>query len=564
MSSGAQASDKKGILPPQVAAVWARVRGLVVGLTRPARVLIGSTLAVALLLGAWVLFRSMNEPYATLFSQLDREDAGALVTKLKELKVPYKLSSDEATIEVPEARVHELRLELAQAGLPRGGGVGFESFDKMRLGATEFEQRVLYRRALEGELARTIGSISAVQAARVHLVLPEKSVFVSRSEPAQASVVIKLRAGRVLSPGEIAGIVRLSASAVPGLGPERVTLVTTEGAMLHGARAGNGPASADGTNGGLADEGGTPTTRTIESGLEERARAMLERVLGPGHVDVRVSADLDSSRVEHSEDRYDPAKTALRSETASKEMAGGDGITAAGVPGAESNTPGGDATATTTAGSSKVVRESHTRNFEVDHVSEKRITTSGVLKRLTVAVVLDGVRPPGGGAPVLRSKEELVKVAALVKAAVGVDEKRGDVVTVESVPFDDGEPALASLEAPKPIAWAAVATNAKKYWKFLAAGAVLLVLLFAVRARRAKTVASVVETPTPLLEAEAVPNALPSGLTSPTPKELPEPTDYRVPAHDRAAADPATAALVLRFWLGTAEVGEGAGALKKA
>jgi flagellar M-ring protein FliF len=528
-------------------------------------VLIGSTLAVALLLGAWVLFRSMNEPYATLFSQLDREDAGALVTKLKELKVPYKLSSDEATIEVPEARVHELRLELAQSGLPRGGGVGFESFDKMRLGATEFEQRVLYRRALEGELARTIGSISAVQAARVHLVLPEKSVFVSRNEPAQASVVIKLRAGRVLSPGEIAGIVRLSASAVPGLGPERVTLVTTEGAMLHGARAGNGSgASGAGNDGTLADEGATPTTRTIESGLEDRARAMLERVLGPGHVDVRVSADLDSSRVERSEDRYDPVKTALRSETASKEMAGGDGITAAGVPGAESNTPGGDATATTTAGSSKVVRESHTRNFEVDHVSEKRITTSGVLKRLTVAVVLDGVRPPGGGAPVLRSKDELAKVAALVKAAVGVDEKRGDVVTVESVPFDDGETALASVEAPKPIAWATVATGAKKYWKFIGAGVVLLILVFAVRARRAKNVATIVETQAPLLEAEAVLTALPSGLTTPSPKELPEPTDFRVPAHDRAAADPATAALVLRFWLGTAEVGEGAGAMKKA
>ena len=132
-----------------------------------------------------------SDLWGVLFSQLERDDAAALVAKLRELKVPYRLRDEGAAIDVPEARVHELRLELASAGLPRGGGVGFESFDRMRLGATEFEQRVLYRRSMEGELARSISSLTAVQSARVHLVMPERSVFVSRNDPASASVVVR-------------------------------------------------------------------------------------------------------------------------------------------------------------------------------------------------------------------------------------------------------------------------------------------------------------------------------------------------------------------------------------
>lgn len=566
MSSGAPASDKKGLLPPQVAAAYARVRGVVTGLSRPARVLIGSTLGVALILGAWLVFRSVNEPYATLFTQLDREDAGALVAKLKELKVPYRLSGDGTIVEVPEAKVHELRLELAQAGLPRGGGVGFESFDKMRLGATEFEQRVLYRRALEGELARTIGSIAAVQSARVHLVLPEKSVFVSRSEPASASVVVKLRGGRLLSPGEISGVVRLVASAVPGLGPDRVTLVTTEGTLLHGVNGGaQGAQGADGALG--ADPTASSAARSMESNLEARAREMLERVMGPSHVDVRVTAEMDLARVERQEDLYNPSKTSLRSETASKEMqTGGEGITAAGVPGAESNVPGGDPTATAASATpaGKVVKESHTRNFEVDHVQEKRVTTGGVLRRLTVAVVVDGVRPQGGGAAVVRSKEELAKIASLVKAAVGVDEKRGDLVTVESVPFDEVEPAAAATATPKGIAWAPLAEKAKKYWKFLAAAAAVLVLLVAFKVRRAKTRAQIAAAELAAAEAAKAPvliatsesdkGELPAGPDAP--KALEAPRDWRAEAHERAEIDPATAALVLRSWLGSAEAAE--------
>ena len=180
--------------------------------------------------------KSANPPYAILFSGLEQEDASAVIAKLKEMKVPYRATGNGGTIEVPEAQATELRLDMAGSGLPRGGAVGFESFDKMRLGATEFEQRILYRRALEGELSRTIGSITAVQSARVHLVLPEKSVFVSRNEPASASVIVKLRGGRSLGGGEINSIVHLVSSSVAGLAPDHVAVVSTEGVVLHKPR----------------------------------------------------------------------------------------------------------------------------------------------------------------------------------------------------------------------------------------------------------------------------------------------------------------------------------------
>ncbi|HEX7664938.1 MAG TPA: flagellar basal-body MS-ring/collar protein FliF, partial [Polyangiaceae bacterium] len=204
-------------MPPPVAAVIDRTKAIFMGLSKGARVLIVSTLTLAAIFTGYLAFHATNVEYAMLYSNLDSDDAASVVTKLKEMKVPYKLEANGTQIDVPEKQALDLRLELASAGLPRGGGVGFESFDKMRLGATEFEQRVLYRRALEGELSRTIDTIGAVQSSRVHLVMPEKSVFVSRQEPASASIVVKLKPGKTLGPSEVAGVVHLAASAVPGL-----------------------------------------------------------------------------------------------------------------------------------------------------------------------------------------------------------------------------------------------------------------------------------------------------------------------------------------------------------
>jgi flagellar M-ring protein FliF len=549
-----------------VTQVIARGRALVARLSRPARILVATTLGFAALSVGYLAYHQSHETYAVLFSQLDQEDAAAIVAKLKEQKTPYLIEAGGSTIEVPESKVGEARLDLASAGMPRGGGVGFESFDKMRLGATEFEQHVLYRRALEGELARTISTLSAVQSARVHLVLPEKSVFVSRSDPASASIVLKLRSGRSLGASEVSGIVHLVAASVPALTSDHVALVTTDGEMLKKPRSGDGAAGASN------DEEQGVVQRTLESQLEDRARAMLEKVVGVGHVDVRVTAEIDSASSEHTEDHYDPAKTALRSEETSMERSGpGLDDSVAGVPGAESNLPGGAAlplaaaalaaTKTGDAGVPKALpiatvakaveptRESHTRNFEVDHVSDKRIMRPGTLKRMTAAVVLDGVTRTVDGTRVLvpRDKQELDRLSALVRSALGANDARGDVVTVDSVPFEDAVPSA----DPTPPTPPSAITSLKPLRPYLPAAAAASLLLLAagvstlfVRRRRRRAAARIAALTLPSVsQIQIEPTTTPEAL--------------RAAALERAAKDPATAALVVRFWLGTRDSMEG-------
>ena len=533
MSSGASTSDPLAKTLAYAKGAFDKVRAKLGAMTKPARVMLLSTVAAAIVLTAYFGYRSTETSWGTLFSNLDRDDASAVVAKLKEMKVPYRLEGEGGTIEVPQQRVRELRLELAGGGLPRGGGIGFESFDKMRLGATEFEQRVLYRRSLEGELSRTIDTIASVQSSRVHLVLPERSVFVGRAEPASASIVLKLRPGRVLGASEVAGVVHLVSSSVGALTPERVAVVTTEGTVLHKPRR-EGEAAGD--------DDQTTSSRSLESTLEDRTRSMLEKVLGPGHVDVRVSADLDRSRVERVEDRYDPRQTALRSEQSSVERSGAD-KSATGVPGAESNLPDGSGKADGGAPHDGALRESHTRNFEVDHVVEKRLVTGGSIRRLTVAVVVDGHGKDGA-----RPKEEVERLAGLVRSAVGADERRGDIVTVESVPFLEPEPPPVEVPLLSPIP-----AKFRRYVPLAgAAVAVVAVLVLGIAIRRAVKRARVRAAEAAKASAAAAKAMVlaRSIEAEPVHVEAIDPEELRARAHDRAADDPATAALVLRFWLG--------------
>ncbi len=553
-------------VPAQALAYLTIARRWFSTLSRPARTMFVVTSTLAVLFGSLVAFERANEPYAALFSQLDTEDASAIVAKLKELKVPFRIEADGSTVEVPESKLRELRLELAGGGLPHGGGVGFESFDKMRLGATDFEQRVLYRRALEGELTRTIATIGAVQSSRVHLVLPEKSVFVTRSEPASASIVLRLHPGRSLGSSEVASIVHLVAAAVPALEPDHISVVTTDGITLHRPHK---------TTGGEEELGGEDdvhaVARSYESAVEDRVRAMLEKVVGPGHADVRVTAEIDSARVERLEEHFDPAKSVLRSEEQSIEHAEGTSPeqSLAGVPGAESNLPGGSAkgasappkpaasaAASASASASAAaatppppaavasgsVRESHTRNFEIDHVSEKRISNGGSLHRLTVAVVLDGSKDAKGGAP--RTPEDLAKLATLVRSAAGASDARGDIVTVESMPFAESiDVALdATAAAPAPMTRIQMA----KRWGPYAAGAVVVLLVLGVALKRGRSAASAAATGSALTSGAPVPNVIEAAI-----RPALDSGDLRTRAHARASQDPATAALVLRFWLGT-------------
>ncbi|MFO0611647.1 MAG: flagellar basal-body MS-ring/collar protein FliF [Polyangiaceae bacterium] len=521
----------------------ARALGRLRALSKPVKILIGTTAVVVALVLGWFAWRSSNENYAVLFSDLSEEDAASVVAKLKELKVPYRVA-DGGRVSVPEARVHELRLEIAGAGLRRGGSVGFETFDKPRLGATEFEQKVLYRRALEGELVRTISSISSVASARVHIVSPEKSVLLSRREPGSASVVVKLAPGRQLDPPEVAAIVNLVAAAVPGLSPDHVALATTEGVLLKKPRA----EGAEGED--LAADDSASETRALESALEARAREILERVVGPGHADVRVSAELDFSKVERTEDHYQPDKRALRSEELSVEkQADTLGDRVAGVPGAESNLPTEDDGGDGEADPEKlraVVRHQHTRNFEVDHVAEKTSSHVGRVRRLSVAVLVDGVMGEDGVTMTERDPREIERLTSLVRGAVGIDDSRADVLTVESIPF-----ALAAAEAGEPQVAAAPAEAApreawKKWAPYAGGGALLVLLIVIVAARRRRR----------RREEIAEAHALAAAATPPVQIEANEVIaieDKREMARRKAEEDPATAALVIRHWLGGAD-----------
>ncbi len=537
-------SDDRTAKSP-MAAVAARAQaalGAFKNLGRPAKILIVTTLVAIVGLAAWLGQRATSVTYAPLYASLPSEEASTVAAKLKELKVPYRVVEG-GRVEVPEERVPELRLEMAGAGLPRGGAVGFEMFDKSRLGATEFEQKLLYRRALEGEIVRTVGTMASVENVRVHLVMPERSVFATRREPGSASVVVKIRPGHDLGPPEVAAIVHLVASAVPGLLAGQVAVATTDGKLLRKPRSDD-----DASGGGSGDDDDAGEVKAMETSLESRARAILERVVGPGHADVKVNVQMDFARIERQTDTFEPATRALRSEELTVEKAATADSDVAGVPGAESNLPGEEpATDVPAEEGAGVVRHQHTRNFEVSRVSEKRISRSGRVQRIAVAVLLDGV-PGDDGAVVPRDPEQIEQLAALVRTAVGASDERQDLVTVESMPFAIG---VVEEEAPAPVAppspLDALPQGVRRVLPFAAGGVLLLVVLGAVlivrrrrKARAAKADALALRASTEL-EAPLGADGLPSA---------------REEALRIAAEDPATAALIMREWLGAAAPAE--------
>ncbi len=291
-------------------------------------ILLAVVIASLVLFFAWI----QRADYQVLYSHLSEEDAGLIIQKLREQKVPYTIST--GAIMVPSDKVYDVRLQLAGQGLPQGGGVGFELFDKTSFTMTDFVQKLNYRRALQGELARTIRSLSEVEQCRVHLAVPEKSLFINDDQRPKGSVLVRLKQGRSLSQGQVQGIVHLVSSSVEGLDPKDVAVVDSRGDMLTSA--------AEGSIG--ITSGQREYQRTIEKDLENRIVGILEPVVGKGKIRAKVSADIDFTKVEKTEERYDPDSQVARSEqkVMEKSMNGNRG----GVPGVSSNLPGKPATQT--------------------------------------------------------------------------------------------------------------------------------------------------------------------------------------------------------------------------
>jgi len=257
-----------------------------------------------------------NRPdYRVLYSNLSEGDAAAVVSKLKEMKIPYRLEGAGHSILIPAGQVYETRLQLATSGLPQGGGIGFEIFDRTNIGMTDFVQHLNYQRALQGELSRTINQFSEVETSRVHLSLPRKSLFVEDQKEARASVILKLKQGRSLGRSQVQGIVHLVASSAEGLNPTNITVVDTQGHLL----------SEPGDSDPMARLGQSQWEfkTNLEKTLEKRVQTMLEKAVGENRVIVRVSADLDFKQIEETEETFDPETPAVRSEQRSEEKTKG-------------------------------------------------------------------------------------------------------------------------------------------------------------------------------------------------------------------------------------------------
>ncbi|MBI3090216.1 MAG: flagellar M-ring protein FliF [Candidatus Tectomicrobia bacterium] len=467
----------------------------------------------ALTLGGFVaLFLWSSQPHLRImYRGLDAEDAAAIVEQLRTMKVPYQIADNGATILAPAERLSELRLQLASAGYPRGGGVGFELFDKMSFGATEFVQKLNYRRALQGELARTIGQLESVERARVHIVVPEPSLFVRDAAEARASVILQLRRGQTLQKRQVAGIVHLVASSVEGLKPEKVTVVNQQGQILAGGETGD--MSGERLSGAQLD-----LQADLERKLERRIETMLGGVMGAGKVLARVAVELNAKRVERTEENYDPDQVVLRSEQRTTEESNGGRAPASGVPGVDSNVPDarGAGAVASRGGDRGFSRQNETLNYEVGRVVQRVIEAPGEIKRLSVAVLIDGreagdgKKGAGEGGPasfVPRSPEELKKFEEIIKRSVGFNEQRGDQISLVNVPF---RPAPAdAVEAPQ-AAPEGLPQQLSPYLNYgLTAVVVLLLFLFVLRpllawlTRTGEEIAFIQQLPKSLRELEA-------------------------------------------------------------
>ncbi|HIJ78906.1 MAG: flagellar basal-body MS-ring/collar protein FliF [Desulfobulbaceae bacterium] len=376
---------------------------------------------------------STETDYKVLFSGLSQEDAAEVVAKLSDQRSPYKLSENGNAILVPAGQVYEIRLALAGEGLPRGGGVGFEIFNETSLGTTDYVQRLNYQRALQGELARTIRNFQQVVEARVHLATPKESVFIEDEKPPTASVSVKLRGREKLNDSQVQSIVNLVASAVPGLTTENITLVDTSGRLLY---------RKHGDEDGMLSGSQLEYQQKVEQSMRRKVETMLEEVVGVDRVRARVTAEVDFSKTDLTEENFDPETQVVRSEQLLTEEDQSNSANPQGIPGVKGELATFAEADGQGANGKSYKRNNVTRNYEISRQTKKVQESGGVVKRLSVAVMVDGTYKKSvdkDGVKSLeyqaRSPEEMRYFDKLVKNAIGFDPERGDQVEVAALPF---------------------------------------------------------------------------------------------------------------------------------
>jgi len=426
--------------------------------------------------------------FRPLYQDLSQEDAASVLAKVRESGTEFRLSENGSTVLVPSSRVAELRLQLAAAGVPKNGRIGFELFDKTNFGTSDFAEQVNYHRALEGELERSVVSLSAVEQARVHISFPKDSIFLESRQPAKASVLVKLRAGAKLSPQNVAAICQLTASAVEGLAPEAVSLVDMHGNLLNRPRRGN---PADDSE---ASEAALDYQQKIEHDLVAQINSTLEPLLGAGKFRAAVFADCDFSSGDQSEETFNPDKSVMVSSQRTEEVSGAN--LASGVPGTPSNLP--RPTSRPGTSGSGISRRTENIGYQSSRVVRHVRLPQGAIKRISVSLIVDhSVRWEGSGAKAKRiveapSAEKLKSIHDLVAGVVGFNAQRGDQLIVESLPFDstlNPEPVEPLQAAPPPAApqptWPPSWRDLIKDKKIMigAGGALVLILVLTIAVR---------------------------------------------------------------------------------
>ena len=447
----------------------------------PARLgaMMGLTIA---LVGAFVyVMNMMTQPtMSLLFSGLDPRDSAEIVGKLEGLKVQYQLKGDGTTILVPAEQALRLRMQLAGEGVPAGGSVGYEIFDRSdTFGQTAFVQNVNMLRALEGELARTIRSIDAIENARVHLNIPKHELFVEKQADPTASVVIRARVA--VNAGQVQAIQNLVASAVPGMKPGTVTVIDEKGILLGGGQSGAGDAPIQ------HDE--------RQASYEDRIRAQVENIVssivGPGRARVQVTADMDFNRITRASETFDPDGQVIRStQTTSANSNNQNNRAAQGVTVTNALPAGAQSGGTPAAGagtSSTDAKTEETVNYEISHKTETEIQEGGRVKKLSVAVAVDGSwtsAQDGKKSYAPRKAEEMQQIEQLVRSAIGFDEKRGDQLKVVNLQFNQPE-----AEILPPPEEPFMGLGKADYWQiaqFSGLGVIALLLIFFVARPLAK------------------------------------------------------------------------------
>jgi flagellar M-ring protein FliF len=462
------------------------MNAIVQSITELNRVKLGAMIgATVLLLGFFIFLatRASNPAMSPIYTNVTLEDSGAIVEELEKAGVPYELTAGGKQIMVPSDKVEQMRVKLASLGLPNSGSmVGYEIFDESdALGTSNFVLNVNKLRALEGELARTITSLSQVESARVHLVIPKRELFTREKTDPTASVVLKVRGAAGLEKGEIAAVKHLVATAVPGLKPSHITIVDDKGNMLaRGVDDENDPEVLASN----ADEFRANMERKLEGTIE----SLLEKSVGVGKVQAKVNADIDFDRIVTNSETFDPEGQVARSVQTIEELEKENERDVKDNVSVGNNLPDAQAQQGGLMNDRNMQRTDETTNFEISKVVKNHIKQTGSIKRLSVAVLVDGTYVPnadGENVYAPRSKEELDTLTTLVRSAVGYDPERGDTVEVLNMPFVGSDFA----EQESPYAWLEKDATSLIQTAVLA-GVALLVIMMIIRPLVQKTIAT--------------------------------------------------------------------------